>query len=149
MWYWITLVVNYFPARSARRDAAVRTSAQNLLMFGNQVALKAKSVVTCEITPDWTFYTATTSPRANIALRLKALVEGFAASVDTTGDNAVTAFFKDAAESIAEAIDTTNHIADQMEEVKEAVQEVVSEVVTNAVKGAVGVIIGVLFRKWH
>ena len=118
-------------------------------MFGNQVALKAKSVVTCEITPDWTFYTATTSPRANIALRLKALVEGFAAAMDTTGDNAVTQFVQDQAEKIAEAIDTTNHIAEQVEEVKEAIEEAVTEAVTNAVKGAVGVVIGILFRKWH
>ena len=123
-------------------------TAQNLLMFGNQVALKAKNVVSCELTPDWTFYSFTTSPRANIALRLKALVEGFAAAIDTTGDNAVTGFVKDQAEKVAEAIDTTNHIAEQVEEVKEQVQEAVSNAVQQAVKTAVKIFANVLFKKW-
>ena len=123
-------------------------TAQNLLMFGNQVAQKAKNVVTCEITPDWTFYTATTSPRANIALRVKALVEGFAAAVDTTGGNAVTEFIKESAEKVAEAIDTTNYIAEQVEAVKEQVQDAVSTVAQKAIKAAVRIIGNIIFKKW-
>ena len=123
-------------------------TAQNLLMFGNQVALKAKSVVSCEITPDWTFYTYTTSPRANIALRIKALVEGFAAAIDTTGDNAITGFVKDQAEKIADATDTTNYIVDQVEELKDQLQEAVSTAIQKAAKTTVRIIANVLFKKW-
>lgn len=123
-------------------------TAQNLLMFGNQVALKAKSVVSCEITPDWTFYTYTTSPRANIALRIKALVEGFAAAVDTTGDNAITGFVKDQAEKLADATDTTNYIVDQVEELKDQLQEAVSTAIQKAAKTTVRIIANVLFKKW-
>ena len=123
-------------------------TAQNLLMFGNQVALKAKSVVSSQITPDWTFYTFTTSPRANIALRIKALTEGFAAAIDTTGNNSLTQLVKEKVEEAAAAIDTTNHIADQVEQVKEAAKDAVSNIVQKAVTTTVRIFANVLFKKW-
>ena len=124
-----------------------RTS-QNLLMFANQVALKAKSVVSCELTPDWTFYSFTTSPRTNLALRVKALVEGFAASIDP-GDSAVLAGVKETAENIAEAVDTTNRIVEQTTAIQEQVKETVTEVAKKAVQATVHVIANVLFKKWR
>ena len=124
-----------------------RTS-QNLMMFANQVALKAKSVVSCELTPDWTFYSFTTSPRTNLALRVKALVEGFAASIDP-GDSAVLAGVKETAENIAEAVDTTNRIVEQTTAIQEQVKETVTEVAKKAVQATVHVIANVLFKKWR
>ena len=124
-----------------------RTS-QNLLMFANQVALKAKSVVSCELTPDWTFYSFTTSPRTNLALRVKALVEGFAASIDP-GDSAMLAGVKETAENIAEAVDTTNRIVEQTTAIQEQVKETVTEVAKKAVQATVHVIANVLFKKWR
>ena len=124
-------------------------TAQNLMMFGNQVALKAKNVVSCELTPDWTFYSITTSPRTNLALKVKALAEGFAAAIDTTGDNKVTTFVKDQAEKVAEAIDTTNHIVEQTTAIQEQVKTTVTNAVTNAVKTAVNIGINILLKRWH
>ena len=124
-----------------------RTS-QNLMMFANQVALKAKSVVSCELTPDWTFYSFTTSPRTNLALRVKALVEGFAASIDP-GDSAMLAGVKETAENIAEAVDTTNRIVEQTTAIQEQVKETVTEVAKKAVQATVHVIANVLFKKWR
>lgn len=98
-------------------------TAQNLLIFGDQVAQKSKAVVTGEITSDWTYYNFTTSARTNSALKLQAILWGIEKSIDTSDDNVATAKAKEAVGKIAEKIDTSNRIIKQTTKVQNAVKD--------------------------
>lgn len=98
-------------------------TAQNLLIFGDEIAKKSKSVITDQITEDWKFYTYTTSIRTNLALRTQAILMGIADSIDTTGDNAITSAAKELIYAAAGHIDTTNRIIEETTAVKEAIEE--------------------------
>lgn len=121
-------------------------TTQNLLMFANKVAKEAKSVVTSEITPAWTFYNFSTSLRTNIALQVQSILRGLADSMDTSHNNPITTAAKNVLNEMADNLDTTNRIIEETTAVQEAIQEaasnVVSKVVNTALKAAVG------FGKW-
>lgn len=106
-------------------------TAQNLLMFGNQVITKSKAVVTGQIHLGWTFYTATTSPRANSALKLKAILKGIENSIDTTDNNPITTPAKSIVARITEKIDTNNRIAKQTTELKNKINEALKKVASS------------------
>ncbi len=105
-------------------------TAQNLLIFGNEVAKKSKSVVTDRLTRDWKFYTYTTSIRTNLALRTQAILKGIADHIDTTGDNVISSAVKDAVNSAADNIDTSNRSVEETEAAKEKVKEGLSNIMS-------------------
>jgi hypothetical protein len=109
-------------------------TTQNLLMFAANVAKESKNVVSCEITPDWKYYTATSSIRTNIALQLQSIIRGIADSVDTSGSSVISDVVKDALNEAANNLDTTNRIVEETV----AVQEQVKEAVTNAATKVAG-----------
>lgn len=98
-------------------------TAQNLLIFGNEIAKKSKSVVTDEINYDWTFYTYSTSIRTNLALRTKSILQKIADSIDTTGGNAISTTAKDIVQKTADSIDTTNRIIEQTTAIKNKIED--------------------------
>ena len=89
-------------------------SAQNLLQFGDQVATRSKSVVAGQLTKDWIFYNYSTSLRTNSALKTQKILNGVANAIDTTEDHPVTSAVKSTIQKIADKIDTTNRIKDQV-----------------------------------
>ena len=105
-------------------------TAQNLLIFGDNVAKKSRSVITDRITGSWKFYTYTTSIRTNLALRTQAILRGIADSIDTTGDNAITSAAKEALNSAADNVDTSNRIIEETTAVKEEVEKNIKNTVT-------------------
>lgn len=109
-----------------------RTS-QNLLMFADKVAKKSKSVISSEVTPAWTYYTASTSIRTNIALQVQSIMRGIADSVDTSGSSKVSQAVKDTINEMANNIDTSNRIIKETT----AIQKQIKESVTNIAKKAV------------
>ena len=111
-------------------------TTQNLLMFGAKVANEARNVVSCEITPDWTFYTASTSLRTNIALQVQSMIRGIADSVDTSGKSVIASAVKDGLNEAANNLDTTNRIIEETTAVQNAVKEQVSSVVTSVAQKA-------------
>lgn len=111
-------------------------TAQNLLIFGDNVAKKSKSVITDKINADWKFYTYTTSVRTNFALRTQALLRGIADSIDTTGDNKVTSAVKEAFNSAADNINTSNRISEQTTAIKNKVEEGIKNTVTTVAEKA-------------
>ena len=98
-------------------------TAQNLLIFGNEVARKSKAVITGKIDINWRFYTGTTSIRTNLALRTKAILQGIADSIDTTGNNKINAAAKEAVQKLADSIDTTNRIIEKTTEIQNNIKE--------------------------
>ena len=48
-------------------------TTQNLLKFAAKVARESRNVISCEITPEWKYYTATSSIRTNLALQLQSV----------------------------------------------------------------------------
>ena len=76
-------------------------SAQNLLQFGDQVATRSKSVVAGQLTKDWIFYNYSTSLRTNSALKTQ---------------------------KIADKIDTTNRIKDQVTNIQNKISSFFSDI---------------------
>ena len=118
-------------------------TTQNLLMFANKVAKASESVVTCELTTDWKFYTATTSIRTNLALQVQSIIRGLADSVDTSGQSVIAATAKEILNEMADNLDTTNRIIEEttaiQEEIHEAVSNAVSSIASTALKAVVGI----------
>ncbi|MBP5459679.1 MAG: hypothetical protein J6Y62_05925 [Clostridia bacterium] len=106
-------------------------TAQNLLVFGDQVATRAKMVVTGEVNREWIFYNFSTSPRTNGALRTAKALKGVANAIDTTEDHPVTSGIKSIVARIADRIDTTNHIAGLTTKIKNAISDVISKVASS------------------
>lgn len=100
-------------------------TAQNMMIFGNNIARAAKSVVTAQIILNWVFYNYSTSIRTNIALQTKALLTQFAANIDTSGNSFISEVAKGIAEKIAGQIDTTNRIIEETTAVQNAIKETV------------------------
>ena len=121
-------------------------TTQNLLMFANKVAKEAKSVVTSEITPAWTFYTFSTSLRTNLALQAQSIIRGLADSVDTSGQSVIAATAKEILNEMADNLDTTNRIIEETTAIQEEIHETVSNVVSNVVSSAVKAVVGI--GKW-
>lgn len=121
-------------------------TTQNLLMFANKVAQASKNVVSCEITPDWKYYTATSSIRTNLALQLQSIIRGIADSVDTSGDSVINTVVKDALNEAANNLDTTNRIIEETVAVQEQIKETVTNAATQVVTKAANVVAG--FGKW-
>ena len=118
-------------------------TTQNLLMFASKVAKASESVVTCELTTDWKFYTATTSIRTNLALQVQSVIRGLADSVDTSGQSVIAATAKEILNEMADNLDTTNRIIEEttaiQEEIHETVSNVVSSIASTALKAVVGI----------
>ena len=112
-------------------------------MFASKVARESRSVVTCEITPDWKFYTATTSIRTNLALQVQSIIRGIADSVDTSGQSVIAATAKNILNEMADNLDTTNRIIEEttaiQEEIHETVSNVISSIASTALKAVVGI----------
>ena len=121
-------------------------TTQNLLMFGAKVAKEAKSVITSDITPNWTFYTFSTSLRTNIALQVQSILRGMADSVDTSNENPVTTVAKDVLNEMADNVDTTNRIVEETTAIQNEIHNNVSAVVSNVVNTAVKTVVS--FGKW-
>ena len=121
-------------------------TTQNLLMFAAKVAKESKNVVSCEITPDWKYYTATSSIRTNIALQLQSVIRGIASSVDTSGSSVVSSVVKDALNEAANNLDTTNRIVEETVAVQEQVKEAVTNAATKVVTKTANVLAN--FGKW-
>lgn len=109
-------------------------TTQNLLMFANKVAKEAKSVVTSEITPNWTFYNFSTSLRTNIALQVQSILRGMADSVDTTNGSTINTIARDTLNEMANNIDTSNRIIEETTAIQKEIREKVSSAATNVVK---------------
>ena len=118
-------------------------TTQNLLMFANKVAKASESVVTCELTTDWKFYTATTSIRTNLALQVQSIIRGLVDSVDISGQSVIAATAKEILNEMADNLDTTNRIIEEttaiQEEIHETVSNVVSSIASTALKAVVGI----------
>ena len=112
----------------------------------NKVAKASESVVTCELTTDWKFYTATTSIRTNLALQVQSIIRGLADSVDASGQSVIAATAKEILNGMADNIDTTNRIIEETTAIQEEIQEAVSNVVSNVVNAAVKAVTGI--GKW-
>ena len=121
-------------------------TTQNLLMFAAKVARESRNVISCEITPEWKYYTATSSIRTNLALQLQSVIRGIADSVDTSGSSAIAAAAKDVLNNMADNLDTTNRIIEETVAVQEQVKETVTNVVTQVANKAVSAIAS--FGKW-
>ena len=107
-------------------------SMQNLLKFSAEVARESRSVITGTVNQKWTFYTPSTSLRTNLALQVQSLMKGWAATIDTTGDNPVTSAAKDIINEMSDNLDTTNRIADITTEIQKDIHEKLSAAVSNA-----------------
>ena len=103
-------------------------SAQNLLQFGDQVATRSKSVVAGQLTTDWIFYNYSTSLRTNSALKTQKILNGVAKAIDTTEDHPVTSAVKATIQKIADKIDTTNRIKDQVTAIQNKVSSFFSDI---------------------
>jgi len=100
-------------------------TAQNLIMFAAKVLREAKSVVTGDINGDWTFYNYSTSLRTNHALAKQAIIRGIANAIDTSGKSVVSQNVKDTLNTVADKIDTENHIKEQTTAIQNAVETAV------------------------
>ena len=103
-------------------------SAQNLLQFGDQVATRSKSVVAGQLTKDWIFYNYSTSLRTNSALKTQKILNGVAKAIDTTEDHPVTSAVKSTIQKIADKIDTTNRIKDQVTNIQNKISSFFSDI---------------------
>ena len=103
-------------------------SAQNLLQFGDQVATRSKSVVAGQLTKDWIFYNYSTSLRTNSALKTQKILNGVAKAIDTTEDHPVTSAVKSTIQRIADKIDTTNRIKDQVTNIQNKISSFFSDI---------------------
>lgn len=103
-------------------------SAQNLLQFGDQVATRSKSVVAGQLTKDWIFYNYSTSLRTNSALKTQKILNGVAKAIDTTEDHPVTSAVKSTIQKIADKIDTTNRIKDQVTNIQNKITSFFSDI---------------------
>ena len=103
-------------------------SAQNLLQFGDQVATRSKSVVAGQLTKDWIFYNYSTSLRTNSALKTQKILNGVANAIDTTEDHPVTSAVKSTIQKIADKIDTTNRIKDQVTNIQNKISSFFSDI---------------------
>ena len=103
-------------------------SAQNLLQFGDQVATRSKSVVAGQLTKDWIFYNYSTSLRTNSALKTQKILNGVAKAIDTTEDHPVTSAVKSTIQKIADKIDTTNRIKDQVTSIQNKISSFFSDI---------------------
>lgn len=121
-------------------------TTQNLLMFAGKVAREAKNVVSCEITPNWKFYTASSSIRTNIALQLQSIIRGIADSVDTSGSSQISTVVKDSLNEAANNLDISNRIIEETTAVQNMVKESVTKVVTKALTTAGNTV--TKFSKW-
>ena len=107
---------------------------QNMLMFGNEVIRAARSVVTDEITPSWKFYHVSTSLRTNIALQVQAMLKGASNAIYTGDGNQFTAKAKEFLDKIIGSIDTTNHIADQMDNLQNQFRDMLKNTISSIMK---------------
>lgn len=121
-------------------------TTQNLLMFASRVARETRNVISCEITPAWKYYTATSSIRTNIALQLQSMIRGIADSVDTSGQSIIAEAAKNVLNEMADNLDTTNRIIEETVAVQEQVKETVTNVVTQIANKAVSA--AASFGKW-
>ena len=103
-------------------------SAQNLLQFDDQVATRSKSVVAGQLTKDWIFYNYSTSLRTNSALKTQKILNGVAKAIDTTEDHPVTSAVKSTIQKIADKIDTTNRIKDQVTNIQNKISSFFSDI---------------------
>lgn len=103
-------------------------SAQNLLQFGDQVATRSKSVVAGQLTKDWIFYNYSTSLRTNSALKTQKILNGVAKAIDTTENHPVTSAVKSTIQKIADKIDTTNRIKDQVTNIQNKISSFFSDI---------------------
>ena len=101
-------------------------TAQNLLVFGNQVAKKSKSVITGKVDKDWIFYNYSTSLRTNSALKTKKILMGVEQAIDTTDDHPVTSAIKTTVQKIVDKIDTSNRIIEQTTKIQNAISSFLS-----------------------
>ncbi len=121
-------------------------TAQNMMMFGYEVALKSKAVITSEITPDWMFYTSSTSIRTNIALKAKAIGQKIADGIDTSNGSKLLTATKDVVSKVVDSIDTSNHIQPIINQVQEKVTSTVTSIATKTVQKTVSVLKGAIAR---
>ena len=101
-------------------------TAQNLLVFGDQVAKKSKSVITGKVDKDWIFYNYSTSLRTNSALKTKKILMGVEQAIDTTEDHPVTSAIKTTVQKIVDKIDTSNRIIEQTTKIQNAISSFLS-----------------------
>lgn len=101
-------------------------TAQNLLVFGDQVAKKSKSVITGKVDKDWIFYNYSTSLRTNSALKTKKILMGVEKAIDTTDDHPITTGIKATVHKIVERIDTSNRIIEQTTKIQNAISSFLS-----------------------
>ena len=117
-------------------------TAQNLMVFGDQVAARSKSVITGRVTADWYFYNFSTSLRTNNALRTQKILYGVANAIDTTEDHPVTTKVQAVVQKIANKIDTRNRIIQQTT----AIQNKVSDFVTETASSVGTKVAGYVFK---
>ena len=142
---------NVYESEEACADALAKylyahgRTYQNMLMFGHEVAVKSKAVITSEITPDWMFYTPSTSIRTNIALKAKAIGQKIADGI-YAGDSKLLSATKDVVTSVVDKIDTTNHIQPVLNQIQAKVNETAKTVVTKTVQATTSAVKGLLSR---
>ncbi len=119
---------DWYYASVADLGYAYGKSAQNLLQFGDQVATRSKSVVAGQLTKDWIFYNYSTSLRTNSALKTQKILNGVAKAIDTTEDHPVTSAVKSTIQKIADKIDTTNRIKDQVTNIQNKISSFFSDI---------------------
>lgn len=117
-------------------------TAQNMLMFANKIVKEAKGVITDNIDENWTFYNISTSRRTNIALHVKALLQGIADSIVTDGSDLNTAA-QDTINGIADSIDTSNRILEETTEIINAIEETVEEIVEEIVNTVIDTVLNI------
>lgn len=106
-------------------------TAQNLLVFGNQVAKKSKAVITGKVDRNWIFYNYSTSLRTNSALKTQKILLGVEQAIDTTDDHPVTTGIKATVHKIIERIDTSNRIIEQTTKIQNAFSSFLSKTVSS------------------
>lgn len=106
-------------------------TAQNLLVFGNQVAKKSKAVITGKVDRNWIFYNYSTSLRTNSALKTQKILLGVEQAIDTTDDHPVTTGIKATVHKIIERIDTSNRIIEQTTKIQNAISSFLSKTVSS------------------
>lgn len=142
---------NIYESEQACADALAKylyahgRTYQNMLMFSYEVAVKSKAVITSEITPDWMFYTPSTSIRTNIALKAKAIGQKIADGI-YAGDSKLLSGTKDALNSIVDKIDTSNHVQPILNKIQAKIQETTTSMVTKAIENTTSAVKGLLSR---
>lgn len=110
---------------------------QNMLIFANNVAQAAKSVVTSEINYSWTFYNYSSSLRTNMALKNQALIRGIANSIDTSGTSPINSAIQSGLNLVADNIDTENHISGITDAIQDKAEDAAKDAGKAVLKGAV------------